>query len=94
MDRVAAIRSRLEQALVPARLEIRDDSAMHAGHAGAASGGGHFTVVIVADRFAGMSAIERHRLVYASLGDLMPKEIHALSMKALTPEESARPADR
>lgn len=89
MDRVAAIRSRLELALAPARLEIRDDSAMHAGHAGAASGAGHFTVLIVASRFSGMSAIERHRLVYASLGDLMPREIHALSMQALTPDEVA-----
>jgi BolA protein len=92
MDRVAAIRSRLETALAPERIEIRDDSALHAGHAGAASGGGHFSVLIVADRFAGMSALERHRLVYAALGDLMPKEIHALSMKVITPEESVRPA--
>lgn len=89
MDRVSAIRSRLEKALAPERVEIRDDSALHAGHAGAASGGGHFTVLIVADRFAGMSAIERHRLVYASLADLIPREIHALSMKAMTPGESA-----
>ena len=92
MDRVAAIRSRLEEALAPDRLEIRDDSVQHAGHPGAASGGGHFTVLIVADRFSGLSALERHRLVYASLGDLMPEEIHALSMQALTPEESIRPA--
>jgi BolA protein len=94
MDRVAAIRSRLEQALAPARLEIRDDSALHAGHAGAASGGGHFSVLIVADRFAGLSALERHRLVYGALGDLMPREIHALSMKALAPSEAAGPAGR
>ena len=87
MDRVAAIRSRLETALAPERIEIRDDSALHAGHAGAAKGGGHFSLLIVADRFAGMSALERHRLVYAALGDLMPNEIHALSMKAITPGE-------
>jgi BolA protein len=94
MDRIAAIRSRLEQALAPVRLEIRDDSALHAGHAGAASGGGHFSVLIVADRFAGLSALERHRLVYGALGDLMPREIHALSMKALAPSEAAGPAGR
>ena len=90
MDRVAAIRSRLEQALAPDRLEVRDDSALHAGHTGAASGGGHFTVLIVADRFSGLSALERHRLVYASLGDLMPKEIHALSISAKTGDEAHR----
>jgi BolA protein len=94
MDRVATIRSRLEQALAPVRLEIRDDSALHAGHAGAASGGGHFTVLIVAKSFAGLSALERHRLVYAALGDLMPKEIHALSMKALAPSETGGLAGR
>ena len=86
MDRVALIRERLTQALAPAQLDIIDDSHQHAGHA-AAGGAGHFTVLIVTDRFAGMSALERHRLVYASVGDLMPHEIHALSIKAKTPDE-------
>lgn len=87
MDRVAAIRERLQNALSPQRLDIADDSHLHAGHAGAASGGGHFSVVIVAPGFDGRSGIERHRMVYQALSDLMPREIHALSIKALTPEE-------
>jgi BolA protein len=87
MDRVAEIRRRLEQELAPARLEVQDDSALHAGHAGAAAGGGHFSVLIVTDRFAGLSTLERHRLVYRALDDLMQSEIHALSMKTLTPDE-------
>ena len=86
MDRVAEIRSRLERELAPSRLEVRDDSQLHAGHAGAA-GGGHFSVLIISDRFAGLSTLERHRLVYRSLGDLMTSEIHALSMKTLAPDE-------
>lgn len=60
---------------------------MHAGHAGAASGGGHFSVTIVADKFSGKPMIERHRAVYLAVNDMMPSEIHALSIKALTPDE-------
>ena len=87
MDRVAAIRSKLQQALAPERLEITDDSHLHAGHAGAAGGGGHFSVTIVSSRFQGCSTLERHRLVYQALGDMMPGEIHALSIRARAPEE-------
>lgn len=87
MDRVAAIRERLTSALAPERLEITDDSHLHAGHAGAASGGGHFSVLIVAAGFDGRSNLERHRMVYRAVGDLMAREIHALSIMALTPEE-------
>jgi BolA family transcriptional regulator, general stress-responsive regulator len=86
-DRIAMIKSRLEQALSPSQIDITDDSHMHAGHAGAASGGGHFSVTIVSDKFSGKSMIERHRAVYLALNDMMPAEIHALSIKALTPEE-------
>ncbi|MGH8245796.1 MAG: BolA family protein [Gammaproteobacteria bacterium] len=86
MDRVAAIRERLGK-LAPQRLDIVDDSQQHVGHAGAASGGGHFSVLIVAPGFDGCSGIERHRMVYQALADLMPREIHALSIKALTPDE-------
>lgn len=89
MDRIEAIRGRLQQALAPERLELRDDSAQHAGHAGAASGGGHFSVLIVSPQFAGKKPLERHRMVYAALGDLMPREIHALSIRALAPAEFA-----
>ncbi|BCL75519.1 BolA family transcriptional regulator [Jeongeupia sp. HS-3] len=83
---VEEIRSRLA-ALAPEALDIHDDSAAHAGHAGAASGGGHFDVLIVADAFAGLNSLARHRKVYALLGELMPHRIHALSLKALTPDE-------
>lgn len=86
-DRVAMIKSRLEQALSPTRIDIIDDSRMHAGHTGAAGGGGHFSVLIVSDKFSGKSMIERHRAVYLAVNDMMPAEIHALSIKALTPDE-------
>ena len=81
------IRSRLEEALSPTQIDIIDESHQHAGHAGAASGGGHFNVTIVAEKFSGKSTIERHRMVYLAVNDIMPSEIHALSIKALAPEE-------
>lgn len=83
--RVPAIRAALEAAFAPARLEIRDDSRRHAKHAGARDGRGHFHVEIVADAFAGMSPIQRHRAVYAALGRLMETDIHALSIQAAPP---------
>ena len=86
-DRVALIEQRLRAALDPARLAIVDDSAAHAGHAGAREGG-HFTVHIVAAAFAGKTPIQRHRLVHAAVADLMYREIHALSIRAWTPEEA------
>jgi BolA protein len=82
------IRERLSAALDPVSLEIRDDSHLHAGHAGAKSGGGHFTVSIVSDKFAGQTAVDRHRMVYAALSPAMQSEIHALSISALTPDET------
>lgn len=85
--RVQLIDQRLRAALAPLELEIRDDSAAHAGHAGARGGGGHFQVHIVSPAFAGKSRLARHRLVYAALADLMEQEIHALSIRALTPDE-------
>lgn len=86
-DRVELIRERLTAALAPTRLEIEDDSAKHAGHAGARAGGGHFRVRITAAAFAGKSPIERHRMVYAALGDAMRNDvIHALSIDADTPD--------
>lgn len=84
--RVALLEERLRAALNPEELQIEDDSAAHAGHAGAAYGG-HFNVLIVARAFAGKSRLERHRLVYAAVNDLLQREIHALSIKALAPEE-------
>ena len=83
------IRARLLP-LEPVTIELRDDSASHAGHAGAASGGGHFELRLVSAQFAGHSKIERHRLVYHLLGDLMQREIHALAMNLLAPDEVER----
>lgn len=73
--------------LNPSHIEIQDDSASHAGHAGAKSGGGHFLLTIVSDQFAGQMTLARHRKIYELLGDMMHKEIHALSIKAHTPDE-------
>ena len=86
-DRLAMIRSRLTQALQPTSLEIIDESARHAGHAGAASGGGHYIVHIVSAAFQDKSPIQRHRLVYDAVGDMLHTEIHALSIQAETPQE-------
>ena len=86
-DRVSMIRARLTAALAPTQLDIQDDSAKHAGHAGARGGGGHFNVQIVSSAFSGKSLIERHRLVYAAMGDAMQNEIHALSIQAKAPDE-------
>jgi BolA protein len=87
IDRVSLIKTRLEKALEPSRLEITDESHKHIGHAGAASGGGHFNVTLVYPDFTGKSTLERHRLVYLAVDDLMRSEIHALSIKALSPKE-------
>lgn len=81
-DRVAMIRDRLAAALAPRLLEITDESHLHAGHAGARDGRGHFHVRIACDRFEGLSRIARHRLVYAAVGDLMTTDIHALRISA------------
>jgi len=86
-DRVIMIRERLEKALSPSQIDIVDESHLHAGHAGAASGGGHFSVTIVSDKFNEQSTIERHRMVYIAVDDLMRTEIHALSIKAFSPDE-------
>ncbi len=88
-----AIREHMQAGLEPIALDLTDESAMHAGHAGAASGGGHYRMRIVSPRFAGLSRIARHRLVYDSLSDLMRNAIHALTIEALTPDEAfASPA--
>ncbi len=86
-DRIARIEERLRAALAPDSLDIIDDSLAHAGHAGARDGG-HFTVRIVSAAFVGKTLIQRHRLVYAALADLMHGDIHALSInKAQSPDE-------
>ena len=83
---VQRIEAALRAALAPTVLEVRDDSAQHAGHAGAREGG-HYTVTLVSERFEGLSRVARHRLVYDSLGPLMRAGIHALAIEARTPDE-------
>ena len=79
------IHARLLAALLPTQLAVRDDSHLHAGHAGAREGG-HYHVVIATEAFRGLAPLARHRCVYAALGDLLPGRIHALSIEALLPE--------
>lgn len=85
--RVARIRSRLESQLAPIELELLDESHLHAGHAGARSGKGHFRVRIVAEAFDALPRLKRHRLVYEALGPVMEDDIHALTIEALAPSE-------
>lgn len=88
MSTTEHIRTLLQQAFTPQHLEIRDDSAKHAGHAGARThGGGHYAVTIVSKVFVGKSAVQRHRAVYAALQPMMLAHIHALQIVALTSEE-------
>lgn len=84
-DLESTIRERLAQ-LAPQSLELQDDSARHAGHAGS-SGGAHYTLTLVSSQFAGKSRIMRHRIVYQALQDLIPARIHALSIRAYAPDE-------
>jgi BolA family transcriptional regulator, general stress-responsive regulator len=86
-ERVERIRQLLTARLAPVELAIRDDSAAHAGHAGAREGG-HFSVLVVSDQFAGRTRLQRHQLVYAAVADLMHTDIHALRIQARTPQES------
>lgn len=87
MDRVETIRQQLTDALAPSHLDIVDESYKHRGHAGAASGAGHFNVTIVSEQFLEQSTITRHRMIYKAVDNLMPSEIHALSIRAMTPDE-------
>jgi BolA protein len=86
MSAAELIKQRLAQ-LEPVSLEVVDESSRHAGHEGAKGGGGHYRLTIVSRRFAGQPSQARHRMVYDALGALMRKEIHALAIKACTPEE-------
>lgn len=85
-NRITKIEQRLA-VLAPISCKIEDESALHAGHAGAASGGGHYRLRIVSEKFNGRKLIERHRLVYDAVGDMMQAEIHALAITALAPTE-------
>ncbi|MES2072899.1 MAG: BolA family protein [Pseudomonadota bacterium] len=81
------IQARLVETFQPLVCQLQDDSAAHAGHAGAASGGGHYSVKLVCKQFEGLNRISRHRLVYDAVGDMMHTEIHALAIVALAPSE-------
>ena len=85
-DTAATLRERLTR-LLPSVLEVRDDSAAHAGHAGAAAGGGHFSLLIVSEQFAGLTRLARHRAVLDRVADLIPHPVHALAIRAYTPDE-------
>ena len=86
MSTADLIRERLAP-LNPAAVHVVDDSASHAGHAGAAAGGGHFQLTVVSEQFAGKNLIARHRMIYTALADLMHQQIHALQIEALTPDQ-------
>ena len=86
-DRLERIQTRLEETFHPLSCQLQDDSAAHRGHAGAASGAGHFSVKMVCQDFEGLNRISRHRLVYDAVGDMMHTEIHALVIVALAPSE-------
>jgi BolA family transcriptional regulator, general stress-responsive regulator len=88
-SRVDRIRAILEQSFAPDHLAVEDQSHLHKGHAGAATGRGHFHVDIVAAAFAGLPPIARHRRIYAALADLLQTDIHALSLRARAPGEPA-----
>ncbi len=87
------IETRLREALDAVHCEVIDESHLHAGHAGARDGGGHFRAIIVSAKFEGLNRIAAQRLVYSSLGKWMGNEIHALSMRTLTPEAWAEEGD-
>lgn len=85
-DTISEMKQRLA-VLEPEHIEIVDESALHAGHAGARSGGGHYQITLIAAAFAGQNSMARHRAIYQALGDLMTTRIHALSITALAPGE-------
>lgn len=87
-ERIKLFKLDLEQAFTVLQLHIEDESHLHAGHAGAASGGGHFRLTIVAPEFESLSSVARHRAIYAALNRHIPKEIHALTISALSPKEA------
>ncbi len=85
--RVQAIEAALRDALEPVAILVKDQSHLHAAHAGAEDGRGHFEVTIISARFTGQSRVQRHRTVFDAVGDMMKSDIHALSINAFTPEE-------
>lgn len=89
-DRLEKIRARLDATFSPAQCQLTDESALHAGHAGAASGGGHYRLHLVSAVFEGKNRINRHRLVYDCLRDMMDKDLHAIAITALAPSEVSK----
>ncbi len=87
MDRITEIKNRLERKLSPSHVDVVDESHLHIGHAGAASGAGHFNVTVHSKQFAGQSVVQQHQMVYSALADLMKSEIHALSINTVNPLE-------
>jgi BolA family transcriptional regulator, general stress-responsive regulator len=88
-ERPLRIRESLERGLSPTQCRVEDESAQHAGHVGAASGGGHYRVWIISQHFEGLPRLARHRLVYDCLAEMMHTEIHALAIHASSPGETA-----
>jgi len=86
VDLPKAIRERLA-VLEPHSLDLLDESGQHTGHEGAKAGGSHFRLTIISPRFAGHDKLARHRMIYAALGSLMQREIHALAIRAFAPDE-------
>lgn len=86
-ERIERIEHCIQQALEPTELRIKDQSHLHAGHAGAQSGMGHFDVFVRSNQFEGVRTIKRHQMIYAAVGDMMRTDIHALSIRALAPDE-------
>jgi len=93
-SRIAIMERRLTETFAPLLCQVLDESAQHAGHAGAASGGGHYRIKLVSDVFEGKNRLSRHRLVYDCLHDMMQHDIHALAIVALTPSEQAEQAEQ
>lgn len=91
-ERIARMRALLAAAFDPVALEVVDDSHRHVGHAGARDGRGHFTVDIVSTAFVGKPPLARHRAIYAALGGMMDTDIHALAIRARSPDEAAAQA--
>lgn len=88
-QRLSRIEAALQQAFAPSELRVEDESHLHAGHAGAQSGRGHFRVRITAEAFRDQKLLARHRAIYHALGDMMQTDIHALAIHARAPGESA-----
>mgnify|MGYP003653128592 CR=1 FL=1 len=91
-DRVTIIERCLKEAFDPTELQVKDQSHLHAGHAGAEGGMGHYAVHIISEHFAGMPTLARHRAIYQTLGTLLETDIHAVKIKAYCPTETRKSA--